>query len=169
VFERRLCVRCCIPQPRARRCPWPKRGETKHARLPQREPGPGSTAPGTSSPTPVLRPSPSPHGRLRCSLSLFLSFCFFVPHLPSLAVYLGLPLQAPLAVAASSLRLLLRRAFLLDHHSFLLCPTSSISTADRRRTTALIPSPASQLYHIAGSVCLPADAWLLDQLHLPIR
>ncbi|KAF1931214.1 uncharacterized protein M421DRAFT_342104 [Didymella exigua CBS 183.55] len=58
----------CILHPRAQR----SGAKTKHARLPQREPGPGSTAPGTSSPTPVLRPSPSPHGRLHCSLSPFL-------------------------------------------------------------------------------------------------
>lgn len=31
-----------ILHPRAQSCPWPERGETKHARLPQREPGSGS-------------------------------------------------------------------------------------------------------------------------------
>ncbi|KAJ4991548.1 hypothetical protein SVAN01_02929 [Stagonosporopsis vannaccii] len=36
------CVPVCILHPCAQSCPWSERGQTKHARLPQREPGPGS-------------------------------------------------------------------------------------------------------------------------------
>lgn len=154
----------CILHPRARRCPWPKRGETKHARLPQREPGPGSTAPGTSSPTPVLRPSPSPHGRLRCSLSLFL-LLRIAPSVTRCLPWIASPGSVGrrrfLPALTPEARLPPRRPFL---------PSLSVLDQHRGPPSHNRSHPfASQPAVPHRRVGVPADAWPFDQLRLPFR
>lgn len=156
-----LCVPVCILYPRAQSCPWPERGQTKHARLPQREPGPGSQQrqhlishayPEASFSTRAANCS------LSSSLPHLLLFCASARH--SLCLF-RLPPQAPLAIAASPSALTplaplppsitVPSFFVLDQHR----PPLSHSGYSRRHI------PRQPALHLARLVCA-ADAWPFD-------
>lgn len=157
-----------VLHPRAQHSPWPERGETKHARLPLRDSGPISTAPGSliSRSRPVLRPPPIHTGVF---VALCRRACYFVSFRRSLC----------LSWTASSGSVGRRRCLICAHSfsaaassitvaSFLLCLRPAPRTDCRTTAILAAASLASQRCTSPGRCTCLLTSGLLSHLYLPI-